>query len=277
MRLIHLVCLPALLVACTDPPLPERLDEPDVAISASCAEGTTEVSVAGTVIDHTTGVPVAGATVDITEAWAAAQSFPASGCRMARLTTDASGRFGPIMVKTYDSTPIMVMLVTGGGRAPTIADRRVGCFFGCTGIDETIAAPSEALAMSWREELYAGGMPYALNRGLVAFTFLDSVDAPASGVSVKRMRDTGLDATNGLDLDIHALPLGTEGRFLSADGMELEKPDHDTTTYSGSLLAGSEDAKTGYFRIGGDKGIVHWPSVGVMVATGWIYVETGHP
>jgi hypothetical protein len=272
MRLIHFAWLPTLLVACTDPPLPDRLDEPDVAISANCTGGTTEVQVAGTVVDRTTGAPIAGATVDITEAWAAAHSFPAAGCRLGRMTTDAAGRFGPMMVTSTDSEPIMVMLVKGAGRAPTISDRRVSCLFGaCTMVDEVIAAPSEGLADYWREELYAGGMPYALNRGLVAYTFLDSVDVPASGVSVTRMRD------NLLDSEPKRIEPGSEARFIGADGMTLEDPDHEATSTSGSLLIGSDGGTQGYFRVGGDRPLLHWPSVGVIVATGWIYVETGHP
>ncbi len=271
MRLTHLVWLPAFLVACTDPPLPDRLDEPDVAISASCSGGTTEVTVSGTVIDRQTGAPIAGANVDLTEAWVAAQSFPQAGCRLGKTTTDATGRFGPIVVRPRDSSPIIVMLVTGAGRAPTISDRSVGCLFGCGSIDETIAAPSEGLAAYWRDELYMGGMPYALNRGLVAYTFLDDAEVPSNNVAVTRMSDTILDE--------RVMPVnpGSEARFVGADGMTLEDPDRGVTTSSGELLIGVDGGKTGYFRVAGDRPSLHWPSVGVINATGWIYVENGHP
>ena len=272
MRLIHIVWLPALLVACTDPPLPDRLDEPDVAISATCSGGLTEVSVAGTVVDRETGAPIAGANVDITEAWAASQSFPRAGCRLGKTTTDAAGRFGPIKVRPVSAGTIIAMLVTGAGRAPTISDRRVSCLFGsCTKVDETIQAPSEELAAYWRDELYMGGMPYALNRGLVAFTFLDSVNAPASGVSVTRMYDDIIDSNR------KPVVLGSEARFIAADGRSLEDSDHRATSSSGAVLIGSDGGTQGYFRVGGDRPQLHWPSVGVIVATGWIYIETGDP
>ncbi len=259
-----------LFAGCASPSLAEQLDEPDVAITGNCA-GSTEIQVAGTIVDLVTGVPVPGASVDLTEAWTASRSFPADGCRIGTATTDAAGRFGPVSVRASDSDPVIVMLVTGAGRAPTIADRSVSCVFGCGSVDERIEAPSLDLATRWREELYAGGMEYALNRGLVAYTFVESDKAPSPDVVPAHRSDNFLDTE-----DAGPLHPGSELRFLDADRETLASPDQSSTTSSGQALIGRAGDSRGYFRVEGTRGTSRWPSVGVIVATGWIYVESGH-
>ncbi len=260
-----------LFAGCLSSSLEERLDEPDVAITGNCS-GATEVEVAGTVVDSVTGAPVAGASVELTEAWVASRSFPRDGCRIGSATTNAAGRFGPLIVRATDSSPTIVMLVTGGGRAPTIADRDASCLFGCRTIDERIEAPSLELAESWRQELYDGGMEYALNRGLVAYTFMDDNDAPSSGVKPSRINDNFIIE----EPEQRELQPGSEVRFLGLDRETLAAPDQVETGRSGGALIGSTGDARGYFRVEGTRSSRRWPSVGVMVATGWIYVESGH-
>ena len=259
---------PTLLVACIQS-LPERLDEPDVAIPGDCSTGTTEVSVSGTVVDRETQAPVAGAKIDITEGWLGARGFPLAGCRIGKATTGSDGRFGPIKVRA-SSDPTIVMLVTGAGRAPTIADHSVGCLFGCGSVDEWIAAPSTELATSWREELYAGGMAGALNRGLVAYTFETNARTPAPGVVPMRREEVFI------DYDPQPLEPGAELRFFAADRTTLAPPDQTSTTAAGEILVGSKPNLQGYFHILGDGLGLHWLGVGVIVATGWIYIETSN-
>ncbi len=267
MRLIHFAWLPALLVACTD--LPDRLDEADVAIPGDCSGGSSdEIKVSGTVVDRETQAPVAGAKVDITEAWAGYEGFPKAGCRLGTATTGADGRFGPIKVHAGQSDPTIVMLVTGAGRAPTIADHSVGCLFGCSDVDERIAAPSAELATQWREELYAGGMKYALNRGLVAYTFQDSMLAPASRVTPMWYGQLILDP------ETHEFERGAEVRFLDEDAITLTAVERTTTTRSGQMLLGYEGNLQGYYNVVGVRSPERWAGVGVIVATGWIYIET---
>lgn len=261
--------IPGLVAGCVSP-LAERLDEPDVAITGNCS-GSTAVEVSGTVVDSVTGAPVAGASVELTEAWASARSFPRDGCRIGSATTNAAGRFGPVTVRTGDSDPTIVMLVTGAGRAPTIADRDANCLFGCGSIDERIEAPSLELATRWRAELYDGGMEYALNRGLVAYTFLDDNDAPTLGVTPARRNDNLF-----ADPDLRPLEPGSDLRFLGPDRATLAEPSQSETLSSGRALIGSKGDARGYFRVEGTRYGRRWPSVGVIVATGWIYVETGH-
>lgn len=264
---MHLAALSTLLVGCIDSSLDERLDEPDVAIPAACTMGDTEVEVSGTVVDRQTKAPVAGAQVDITEAWAGDRGFPMAGCRIGRAVTGPDGRFGPITVKTT-ADPTIAMLVTGAGRAPTIADRSPGCLFSCGDVDEYIEAPSADLGDYWRAELYAGGMEYALNRGIVAYRFQDSALAPAGNVTPKRRQDSVLDT------ELHDLDPGSEVRFVAADGATLAPPEQKTTTAAGEVLVGREGNLQGYFDVVGERPDLHWGGVGVIVATGWIYVET---
>jgi hypothetical protein len=251
--------------------LQERIDAPDVAIPRDCSTGATAFEVAGTVVDFQTGQPIANARIDVTEAWAGQLSFPSNGCRIGGATTDGGGRFGPITVMaTSDAT--ITMLVTGAGRTPTIADRNVSCFFGCSKVDELIAAPSAELAEDWRRELYDGGMEYALNRGLVLYRFDEATTSPAAGVRPGRVDDDVWDA------DSRLLEPGAEMRFVQADLATLSPPDSIRTTSSGWTLIGSETNSQGYFMVEGNRSIeAHWDQVGVIVATGWIYTETSRP
>ncbi|CAN5696374.1 hypothetical protein BH11MYX3_BH11MYX3_23520 [soil metagenome] len=265
-----IIVLPVLFAGCVGS-LDERLDEPDVAISGSCS-GSTEVEVSGTVVDVITGAPIAGASVELTQAWTSARSFPRDGCRLGGATTDAAGRFGPVLVRATDDSPTIVMLVTGAGRAPTIADRDASCLFDCRPIDERIEAPSLDLATRWRQDLYDGGMEYALNRGLVAYTFMDHKDAPSPRVTPGRINDDFLFE----GVDERTLEPGSEVRFLGPDRATLADPGVAETTPSGRVLIGSKGDASGYFRVEGKHESTSWPSVGVIVATGWIYVESGH-
>jgi hypothetical protein len=254
--------------------LAEREDLPDVAIPPACFTGAEAVQVSGTVVDFATGAPIAGARVDLTEAWAGEKSFPSNGCHLGGATTDDAGRFGPISVlATLD--PTIVMLVTGAGRAPTIADRNSSCLFGpCTPIDQLIEAPSQELALAWRRDLYDGGMEFALNRGLVMYRYDEpELAGPAAGVAPVRAPDSFLD-----DAEPRPLEPGVEVRFVKADRRTLEPAQQPSTTTSGYALIGTQaDAASGYFDVEGDRTGMHWHSVGVMAATGWIYTETARP
>jgi hypothetical protein len=256
------------LPACATSPLEERLAEPDVRVPNNCAVGDRELEVSGTLVDFTTGLPVAGARIDLTEAFSAASpSFPKTGCRIGGTTTDAEGRFGPLMVRAVDTDPTLVFLVTGAGRAPTAHDASIGCLFSCYLPPQTIAAPTHELTDAWREDLYAGGMEYALNRGLVAYKFHDSAGRPASGV--KPVYKAHLLAD-----DQRLLDPGSEVRFVEPDRQTLALPDRASTTTAGvALIGGTPDAK-GYFRVGGERGTDWWASVNVITATGWIHVES---
>ncbi|HEY5927858.1 MAG TPA: hypothetical protein VIV11_39500 [Kofleriaceae bacterium] len=267
MRLAPTILLISSLPACATPPLEERLDEPDVAIPADCAAGATEIEVNGTVTDFATGEPVAGATIDITEAWASTRSFPTNGCRIGTTTTDATGKFGPLRVNALDSSPILAFLVTGAGRAHTIHDKSVGCLLGCYVPSQDIVSPSQELVDEWREELFAGGMEYALNRGLVVYRYHDVEGNPAPGVTPVYER-------NALSDDDRALRPGSEVRFIDVDRQTLADIDQRRTLGAGAaLIGGTPDAK-GYFRVAGERGADRWPSLGVIAATGWIYFES---
>jgi hypothetical protein len=252
--------------------LQERLDAPDVAIPPDCPGGPQAYEVAGTVVDFVTGEPVAGARVDISEAWAGAREFPTNGCRLGGATTDENGRFGPLTVSAATSEATIVMLVTGAGRTPTIADRNVGCFIGCSSVDEVITSPAADLAQAWRRNLYDGGMEFALNRGLVLYRFDEETAFPAAGVRPARSDDSLGDDDGRL------LEPGEEVRFVEPDLATLAPADSIRTTESGWSLIGSHTNDRGYFRVEGNRSQTsHWNDVGVMVATGWIYTETAKP
>ncbi len=265
MRLASVLWI-AIVPACATSPLEERLDEPDVAVTRDCTGGTNEVEVEGTVVDFVTGEPVPGANVVLTEAWSDAHSFPTAGCRLGAATTDADGHFGPLTVRARASSPVVVFLVSGAGRAPTISDTTVGCLFGCTRTNHEIAAPAQDLADAWRNDLYDGGMEYALNRGLVAYKFHDVTGNPASDVHPMYVPSFLSDRC--------ALAAGSEVRFLEADRQTLAPPDRTTTLTAGTALIGSDARDGGYFRVAGERGAERWASVGVIVATGWIYFES---
>jgi hypothetical protein len=266
MRFAPTVLVFASLPACATPPLEERLDEPDVAIPRDCATGTQEIEVQGTVTDFTTGQPVADATIDITEAFTGPAIWPTTGCRIGTTRTDSAGKFGPLRVRALDTSPIVAFLVSGAGRAPTIHDKSVGCLFSCYMPPQDITAPAQELVESWREELFAGGMEYALNRGLVAYKFHDPGVRPASGVTPIYRRQWLDDGRN--------LLRGAEVRFLAGDREQLAPVEQDTTTSAGTILVGADVDTKGYFRIAGRRGADIWASLGVIAATGWIYFES---
>lgn len=267
MRCVPSVLLLCVVPACATDPLEERLDEPDVTLTVDCAGGTNEVEVEGTVVDYLTGEPVAGARVEMTEVWSSGPSFPESRCRLGEATTDASGRFGPVTLYTRDEWPTVAFLVTGAGRAPTISDTDILCFLNCYKTQHDIAAPSQDLALAWRHELYAGGMEYALNRGLVAYKFHDTAGKPAQGVRP-------LYNPHFLSSSRRPLSAGAEVRFLEADRQTLAPPSQTTTLASGTALIGTEPHSRGYFRVAGERGSDRWLPVGAIVATGWIFVES---
>jgi hypothetical protein len=261
------VILIASLPACATPPLEERLDEPDVAIPADCAFGTTEIEVSGSVIDFVTGQPVAGATVDLTEAFTGSRTFPNNGCRIGTTVTSAAGQFGPVMVRAESASPVLVFLVTGAGRAPTIHDKTVGCLLGCNIAPQEIPAPTAELVEAWRADLFDGGMEYALNRGLVAYKFHDTAGNPAAGVTPIYRRDV-------FDDERRVLDPGSQVRFLEPDRQTLALADRSTTLGAGTALIGIRANASGYFRVGGERGSDRWPALSVIAATGWIYFES---
>ena len=264
------IVLFSFLPACSSGPLAERLAQPDVAIPAACAGGTTQFDVSGMVVDFVTGEPVAGATVDFTEAFTGARVFPSNGCLIAPGTvTDAAGAFGPISVSALEANPIVAFLVTGAGRAPTVHDKAIGCLLGCNAPSQTITAPVQELVDGWRAELYDGGMEYAFNRGLVAYKFHDSAGMPAAGVSPIYRHDPFADG--------RPLRSGSEVRFLEEDRATLGRIGQTTTLGAGTALIGAPATEKGYFRIAGQRGAETWASLGVMSATGWLYLESDSP
>lgn len=267
MRFVPPVLLLCAVPACATDPLEERLDEPDVALTSDCTSGTNEVEVEGTVVDYITGAPIGGARIELTEAWSNPRSFPESGCRLGAVTTDASGHFGPVTLRAQASSPVIVFLVTGADRAPTISDTTIHCLFGCYKAVHEIAAPSHELVEQWRHELYAGGMEYALNRGLVAYKFHDLAGRPAQGVRP-------LYVPSSFSSNRRALAAGSEVRFLEGDRQTLAPPDRTTTLAAGTALIGAKPHNDGYFRVAGERGNDRWGSVGAIVATGWIYFES---
>lgn len=266
MRCMAVTCVGLAVLGCTDPPLPERLDEPDVAIPADCSNGTTALVVRGSVIDIVTGAPVVGASIDITEAFAPSISFPEAGCRIGHAISDDSGRFS-IDVTQATSSPDIVFLVTGAGLAPTIADQSADCLLGCTSVELDIGAPTIEVATTWREELYGGGMAYALNRGLVAYTFHELDGSAAWHVVPYRSQDSALASS-------YRLAPGSEVRFLDDDRKRLTLDGRADTGPSGIALIGIEPNDASYYRVSGKRYMEEWYPVRVMAATGWIYLES---
>src|SRR5262245_44612156 len=84
---------------CSDSaPAPLITDRAVATCAPDPAFAEVEVEVQGRVIDLVTGAPHAGVTVDIARAWEPEAVFPATSCSLRRLTTDADGRFGPVVV-----------------------------------------------------------------------------------------------------------------------------------------------------------------------------------
>lgn len=231
-----------------------------------------DVMVQGTVVDYLTGEPRAGVTVDVARVWEPEAVFPADSCSVARLTTDAAGRFGPRTVKlgpspSFLETKYVLFLAQGAGISPTASDNRVQTGGGGEVIDHTITAPSLELIDTWRAELDDGGMSNARTRGLVAFRFDDASGTPASGV-------VGLYTTF---LDDRPLERGDEVRYLAADRATVEPVSRSSTTESGLALVGVAPSTNGTREIGGLRGTEDWGEIGCLVGEGWTFFEQSRP
>jgi hypothetical protein len=238
------------------PPIPEGC------IAADVRDDKT-VNVGGQVIDFTTGAPVAGATVDLTTGWDVDDNFPASACPLlGSVTTNGDGRFGPvaILAGSTSNPPVVLFIVHGGGRAPTLSDNRA-CAEPTCFLEHTISAPSSALADAWRTELAAGGMTAAQTRGLVAFLFKNGNGSPAAGVAPFQ----GQLATT-------ALRPGPDVRFLAADRTALAPAAQATTTAAGVALIGV-DVTAQAMYVGGRRSNDAWASTGCLVVPPAIFVE----
>jgi hypothetical protein len=231
-----------------------------------------QVTVQGTVVDLESNEPRAGVTVDVARVWEPEAVFPADSCSVARLTTDAAGRFGPATVSlgpspSFFETKYVLFLAQGAGISPTATDNRVAIIGGGDPIDHTITAPSLELADVWRAELSEGGMSNARTRGLVAFRFEDANAAPAAGV-------VGLYATFFED---RPLERGDEVRYLAPDGVTVERVAQSATTTSGMALIGVAPAQNGTREIGGLRGAEDWGETGCLVGDGWMFFEQSRP
>jgi hypothetical protein len=162
---------------------------------------------------------------------------------------------------------VIVALATGDGLAPTLADKRGGCLFGCSGVTMTVVTVPAETATAWREELFADGMEYALNRGLVAYQYRGSDGRGAAGVVPAWSSDSGLDD------ETHGLSPDHDVRFL-ATASTLAAAGTRATASTGYALVGRAGNERGYFAMSGTRGASAWHDVGVIVATGWIYFET---
>lgn len=267
-RLLALV--PALACACGGgddgtSPVDAAIDAPPVpegCIAADVRDDKT-ITVSGQVIDFTTGAPVAGATVDVTTGWDVIDNVPAAQCPLlASLTTDGQGRFGPmpILAGSTRNPPIVLFIVHGGGRAPTLSDN-TSCAATTCNLGHTIPAPSSALADAWRTELAAGGMAQAQSRGLVAFLYKNADGTPAAGVAPSQGTLTTV-----------PLQAGTQVRFVAVDRVGLAPVGQAVTTGAGVALVGtSATAQAAY--IGGRRGNELWAGTGCLVVSPAIFLE----
>ncbi|HVV82367.1 MAG TPA: hypothetical protein VHE35_04780 [Kofleriaceae bacterium] len=224
---------------------------------------TKTVTVSGQVVDITTGDPVGGATVDLTTGWDVTGNFPKPECPLlGSLTTDAQGRFGPlaILAGSSQNPPIVVFVVHGGGRAPTLSDNRA-CAAPTCNLGHTIAAPSTEVAEAWRTELAAGGMTSAATRGLVLFKYKEADGMPAAGV----VPSQGTLVTT-------PLRPGPDVRFVDAARADLMPAAQTATTASGQALVGI-DADQGAIYVGGKRGGDTWDGTGCLVVSPAIFVE----
>jgi hypothetical protein len=244
------------------PPADASVDVPEGCIAPEVRDDKT-VTVSGQLVDFTTRAPVAGATVDLTTGWDVVDNFPAASCPLlASLTTDAQGRFGPVDIAAGSSQnpPVVVFIVHGGGRAPTISDNRA-CAAPTCNLGHTIGAPSATVADAWRTELAAGGMPQAASRGLIAFLYKNADGTPAAGVAPYQ----GTLVTVGLTA-------GTQVRFVAADRAALAPRAQTVTTEAGVALVGVDaDQQAAY--IGGRRGNDGWTGTGCLVVAPAIFVE----
>lgn len=264
---MHRIAIVTVLAACTSSPRAERLDEADRGVVACPGGAGPHAFTVSGIARGLDDLPAAGVRIDLATAWGSGPSFPTNGCAMATAFTNEHGAWGPLEVRTSTSEPIFVALATGDGLAPTLANRRGGCLFGCAGVNIDVTTVPAEIATAWREELYADGMEYALNRGLVAYQYRGSDGAGAAGVTPAWSSDSPLDDEQ------HGLSPDRDLRFL-ANATTLAAPGTRTTTSTGYALVGREGNERGYFALGGTRGASTWRDVGVIVATGWIYFET---
>lgn len=223
----------------------------------------TTVTVSGQILDFTTSAPVPDATVDVSTAWDVAENFPAADCPLlATMTTDAQGRFGPLAVQAGSTLvpPIVVFVVHGGGRAPTISDARI-CAAATCDLGHTIAAPSSELAAQWRTDLASGGMTDATTRGLVAFLYKNTDGSPAAGVAPS----TGT-------LVVNPLSPGPQVRFIDPARSALMPVAQTTTSASGVALIGVNATHQAAY-LGGKRAADSWAGTGCLVVPAAIFVE----
>jgi len=183
------------------------------------------------------------------------------------LTTDASGRFGPVTVDagSTEFPPILLFLVHDGDRAPTSFDARATCAIGddeCSPLDVSIPAASAALDRAWRTELAAGGMADAATRALVAFRYKNTDQTGATGVT----------PNIGNISPIRKLIPGIEVRFLDTDRTTLLPTTQTATTDTGVALIG-HDVGTGRVDIGGVRDTDQWLGIGCLEVSGSVFFE----
>jgi len=245
-------------------PPPVDAAQPPPCIPADVrARKTVEVS--GSVVDFVTGAPAAGVTVDITTAWdVPVPGFPSPACPLlATLTSGPDGTFGPVSVlagSVFDPS-IVLFMVRGGDRADTASDNKTCTDSTCT-LAHTIAAPSAALAASWRSELVTGGMTDAATNGLIAFRFNNADATPAAGVAAQ------IDDNFAL----RELRSGEEVRYLAGDRSAVAAPGQRTTTESGVALIGLAAVESAGY-IAGRRSTQTWATTGCFMQPGWIFLE----
>jgi hypothetical protein len=156
--------------------------------------------------------------------------------------------------------PILLITVEGGTpepRAPTAWDRRLTCNDSgiCSEVVADIPAPSQALIAAWRQGLAAGGMPRAEVGGLALFQYLDVDGRPVAGV---------------VPTSSFGVPLapGTAVRFLADDRQTLLPANTGVTGASGMSMA------IDLVSVGGIRDADYWPPSGLLLAEGWVFVET---
>lgn len=239
-------------------------------VPPGCVDSTTRetatVNVSGTIRDFTTLQPVAGATIDLTTAWDVTSNLPAAACPLlGSVTSDEAGRFGLVAIAAGSSQqpPIVLFMVRGGGRAPTLSDNRT-CTAATCDLGHDIAAPSAALAASWRADLAAGGMADAAHHGLIAFLYKEADGAPAEGVEPLASVDP-IVVRPGLDV-----------RFVGPDRGALLPATQATTSSSSVALLGVANPTTATdheIDVAGRRGMDTWSATGTLVADDFIFVE----
>jgi hypothetical protein len=221
------------------------------------------VAIEASVFDFVTLTPYAGRPVLAqSTAWDVPRLFPL-GCEPLFLGhADATGQLSlpQASCASIAYPPILFITVEGGApdpRAPTAWDRRLSCDASgtCEQVFADIPVPSQALVASWRQELAAGGMSRADAGGLALFQYLGGDGLPAAGVV----------ATSFLGVP---LAPGTGVRFLDGDRQTLLPAETGETGASGMAMA------IGLTSVGGIRNADYWPPSGLLIADGWVFVET---